>query len=67
MKKEILSLGKALTKRQQQVVSGGSGGCHYPSYQACMIAGCVYPLTCESYHCHRQSAGYVCTDSGNYE
>lgn len=65
MKKEILNLGKVLSKNEQKIVNGGSSGCYYSTYQECMAAGCNYPADCVQYNCNRVSSGYLCYDPSN--
>ena len=67
MKKEILNIGKTLTKQELQTINGSSGGCGHPSYTACMSAGCYLNNICVQYHCNRQSSGWFCIDPGNSE
>lgn len=47
MKKEILSLGKALTKQQQQVITGGFGD---PCFST-PVSACFHSNGCQVFSC----------------
>jgi len=67
MKKSILTIGSALSKKEQKQVNGGSSGCD--TLQQCQSSGC--PYTCEEvriptgllkwYSC------WVCVDPNNHQ
>ena len=62
MKKEILNLGKALSRDEQKTVSGGNGsGCGYATYSLC-AANCFLNNICVQTACGRANTGWQCVD-----